>query len=125
VSLDLSVLAGEAVYLVAFGLLALGIFALIAHGNLMKKVIGLTIFQTAVILFFVATSAKWRATLPIVPEAGAAGPAAGYMNPLPHALMLTAIVVMVATLGVALALLVQLHRRYGSFEEDDLLDRVE
>lgn len=124
-SLDLSFLAREAVYLVAFGLLALGVFGLIAHGNLMKKVIGLTIFQTAVILFFVATSAKWEATLPIVPEAGPAGLAAGYMNPLPHALMLTAIVVMVATLGVALALLVRLHQRYGSFEEDDLLDRVE
>ncbi|MGH7414891.1 MAG: sodium:proton antiporter [Candidatus Rokuibacteriota bacterium] len=123
-SLDLSVLARESVYLVAFGLLALGVFALIAHGNLMKKLIGLNIFQTAVILFFVATSAKWRATLPIVPDAGG-GDAARYMNPLPHALMLTAIVVMVATLGVALALLVRLHQRYGSFEEEDLLDRGE
>jgi multicomponent Na+:H+ antiporter subunit C len=91
----------------------------------MKKLIGLNIFQTAVILFFLSAGAKWRATLPIVDAEATAVPAAGYANPLPHALMLTAIVVMVATLGVALALLVRLYRRYGSLEEDVILRRME
>lgn len=106
-------------YGVAVALMALGLYAVMAHGNLMKKVIGLNIFQTAVILFFLAASAKWEAGLPVVAE-GAVDPAR-HMNPLPHALMLTAIVVMVATLGVALALLVRLYRRYGSFEERAIL----
>jgi multicomponent Na+:H+ antiporter subunit C len=111
-----------AVHVVTVGLLALGLYAMIAHGNLLKKLIGLNLFQSAVILFFVAGGAKWRAGAPIVPPGGA--PHEALMNPLPHALMLTAIVVMVATLGVALALLVRLHRRYGTFEEDALLDRA-
>jgi len=118
-------LAGVGPYWIAILLLALGLYAMIAHGNLMKKLIGLNILQTAVILFFLSASAKWRATLPIVPAAGGAAPPSAYANPLPHALMLTAIVVMVATLGVALALLVRLYRRYGSFEEDVILGRME
>jgi multicomponent Na+:H+ antiporter subunit C len=118
--------AGHAVYWAAIALALIGFYAMIAHGNLLKKLIGLNILQTAVILFFIAGSAKWGAVIPIVSRA--AGPAVAperAMNPLPHALMLTAIVVMVATLGVALAVLVRLYRRYGSFEEDAILDRAE
>jgi multicomponent Na+:H+ antiporter subunit C len=111
------------VYWVAIALIMVGFYAMVAHGNLMKKLIGLNIFQTAVILLFLASSAKWGATLPVV--AGGSLAAERVMNPLPHALMLTAIVVMVATLGVALALLVRLYQRYGSFEEDAVLDRPE
>lgn len=107
-------------------LMLVGFHAMIAHGNLLKKVIGMNIFQTAVILFFVSASAKRGGTLPIIPPGtleGGVDPAA-FMNPLPHALMLTAIVVMVATLGVALALLVIIYRRYRSFEEGVILDRM-
>jgi len=117
---------GLAVYWTAIALMLLGFYAMIAHGNLMKKLIGLNLFQTAVILFFLAGSAKWGALVPIVPYApGAPVMPERFMNPLPHALMLTAIVVLVATLGVALALLVRLSRRYGSFEEDAILERAE
>lgn len=120
----LALIAAHHVYWMAIGLIMLGFYAMIAHGNLMKKLIGLNIFQTAVMLLFLAASAKWGASLPIVPGPGPVTPEQ-FMNPLPHALILTAIVVMVATLGVALGLLVRLYRRYGSFEEDVLLDRAE
>jgi multicomponent Na+:H+ antiporter subunit C len=108
-------------YWVAIGLLMLGLYTMIVHRNLMKKFVGMTIFQTAIILFFMMLSVKRQATLPIV--AAAADPRA-YMNPLPHALMLTAIVVMVATAGVALAILIRLHAEYGSVEEDVLAERL-
>ena len=109
-------------YWVAIALLMLGLYTMIAHRNLMKKVIGMTIFQTAIILFFLVTSTKRGATLPIVYPG--AGRAEDFMNPLPHALMLTAIVVMVATSGVAFAILIRLHARYGTLEEDVLADRM-
>jgi multicomponent Na+:H+ antiporter subunit C len=109
-------------YWVATGLLALGLYAVIAHRNLLRKLVGLTIFQTAIILFFLATSAKRGGSLPIVPS-GPVDPRA-FMNPLPQALMLTAIVVMVATAGVALAILIRLYQTYGTVEEDMLAARL-
>lgn len=105
-------------------LMMIGFFVMIAHGNLLRKVIGMNIFQTAIILFFISTSAKRGATLPVFPGNAIETAPAQFMNPLPHALMLTAIVVMVATLGVALAVLVRIYRTYGSFEEDVILDRM-
>ncbi|MFQ5828463.1 MAG: cation:proton antiporter subunit C [Candidatus Methylomirabilia bacterium] len=112
-------------YWIYIALMMIGFYAMVAHGNLFKKVIGMNIFQTAIILFFLSTSAKRGGTLPIIShEALEAGVApAHFMNPLPHALMLTAIVVMVATLGVALAVLVRIYRAFGSFEEDVVVDR--
>lgn len=109
-------------YWVAIALLMLGLYTMIAQPNLMKKLVGMTVFQTSIILFFLLTAAKRDATLPIV-AAGAVDPAA-HVNPLPHALMLTAIVVMVATTGVALAILIRLHDRYGSLEEPVLAERL-
>lgn len=109
-------------YWVAIALLMVGLYVMIAHGNLFKKLVGMTIFQTAIILFFVLTSTKREATLPIVPP-GDVDPA-HFMNPLPQAMMLTAIVVMVATAGVALAILVRLYARYGSLEEDVIAARI-
>jgi multicomponent Na+:H+ antiporter subunit C len=110
-------------YWVAVALLMLGLYTMVADRNLMRKIVGMTIFQTAIILFFLLLSVKREATLPIVADAPAR--AAAYMNPLPHALMLTAIVVMVATTGVALAILIRLHGRFGSLEEDVLAERVQ
>ena len=109
-------------YWVAIGLLMLGLYTMVAHRNLTKKLIGMSIFQTAIILFFLVVSIKRGATLPIVVPGPAE--AAAYMNPLPHALMLTAIVVMVATSGVAFAILIRLHARYGTLEEDVLAERI-
>ena len=104
-------------YGVAVALLMLGLYTMIVHRNLFKKFVGMTIFQTAIILFFLLTSIKRGASIPIVPH-GSAAVAAGYMNPLPHALMLTAIVVGVATAGLAFAIMIRLHAVYGSLEED-------
>jgi multicomponent Na+:H+ antiporter subunit C len=109
-------------YWVAIGLLMLGLYTMIAHRNLMKKLVGMTIFQTAIILFFLVMSVKRDATLPIVYPGSVQADA--FMNPLPHALMLTAIVVMVATSGVALAILIRLHGLYGSLEEDVIAERL-
>ena len=109
-------------YWVAIALLMLGLYTMIAHRNLMKKVVGMSIFQTAIILFFLVLSIKRGATLPIV-GSEPVDPRA-FVNPLPHALMLTAIVVMVATSGVALAILVRLHALYATLEEDLLADRI-
>jgi len=83
----------------------------------------MNIFQTAIILFFISTASKKGGTLPIIMhghEAHAVN-AASYINPLPHVLMLTAIVVMVSTLGVALAILIVIYRKYHTLEEDDIL----
>jgi multicomponent Na+:H+ antiporter subunit C len=108
-------------YWVAMGLLALGLYVMTAHRNLLKKFIGVTIFQTSIILFFMALSVKRGGTLPIL-VAGTDPRAA--VNPLPHALMLTAIVVAVATAGVALAILIRLHAAHGTLEEDVLVERL-
>ncbi|MCW7754760.1 cation:proton antiporter subunit C [Desulfobotulus sp. H1] len=99
----------------------LGMYAMISKTNLVKKIIGLNIFQTSIILFFISASFKKDATLPILMEEskGAIDPAM-YLNPLPHVLMLTAIVVAVATLGVALALTIKVYRSYGTLEEDEI-----
>jgi multicomponent Na+:H+ antiporter subunit C len=79
----------------------------------------MNIMQVAVILFFIALAAKTGATVPIAVHG--THDADAYINPLPHALMLTAIVVGVSTTGVALALLIRIYRRYGTMEEPDVL----
>lgn len=113
-------------YWVYIALMMIGFYAMIGKRNLVKKLVGMNIFQTAIILYFISTGAKRGATIPIV-EGGHGGAihaiqAAHYVNPLPHVLMLTAIVVMVSTFGVALALIIMLYRRYNTLEEDEILE---
>ena len=104
-------------------LMTVGLYGLVMKTNLIKKLIGLNIFQGAVILFFIQQAYKRGATIPIYdPTFGQQ--AEHYINPLPHGLMLTAIVVSVATTGVALALLVLIHRRHGTVNEDQLLRQL-
>jgi len=111
-------------------LMMIGLYAMIAKNNLIKKLVGMNIFQTAIILFFISIGYKEDATIPII--AGGHGDhaahkaieASQYINPLPHVLMLTAIVVSVATLGVALALVVMIYQRYQTLEEDEIRMRV-
>ncbi len=108
-------------------LMMIGFYAMTGKTNLVKKLVGMNIFQWSIILFFVSMGAKRGATIPIV-EGGHGEhlvlEAARYVNPLPHVLMLTAIVVGVATTGVALALLLRIHKGYGTLEEDELLEKV-
>ena len=84
----------------------------------------MNIMQVGVIVFFIALAAKSGATAPVVVDVAQSIQASGYVNPLPHALMLTAIVVSVSTTGVALALLIRIQRRYGTLQETTLLERL-
>ena len=112
-------------YWMCAALLAVGLYGMIGKRSLVKKLIGMNILQSAVILFFVAGSLREGTTLPILLEHGAGNAqAADYVNPLPHVLMLTAIVVSVALTGVALAFLVRIHREFGSLDEEYLLEQV-
>ncbi|MBN2539586.1 MAG: cation:proton antiporter subunit C [Deltaproteobacteria bacterium] len=110
-------------------LMMIGFYAMIAKSNLIKKIIGMNIFQTAIILFFVSMAyKKGGATLPILTNADMHGEhaiqVAQYLNPLPHVLMLTAIVVSIATLGVALAIAIMMYRKYHTLEEDEILKAI-
>jgi multicomponent Na+:H+ antiporter subunit C len=105
-----------------------GIYIMIAHPNFVKKLIGLYISQTSVILFLVAFSAKDDATVPVIiaetlQQGGAIDPTV-YANPLPHVLTVTAIVVQVATLGVSLALVSAIYKRYKTLDEDEVLEKL-
>lgn len=110
-------------------LLMIGLYGAIAKTNLVKKLIGLSIFQTAIILFYVSMGEKEGADIPILEVAHDATLApdivvSHYINPVPHVLMLTAIVVGVATVGVALALIQRLYAEYGTVEEDEILEKI-
>ena len=101
-----------------------GIYIMAVHPNLVKKLIGLYIVQTSAIFFLVAFSAKDGATVPIILEGAAAVDPSIYANPLPHVLTVTAIVVQVATLGVSLALVAAIYRKFGTLDEDELIEKL-
>ena len=101
-----------------------GIYIMAVHPNLVKKLIGLDIVQTSAIYFLVAFSAKDGATVPIILEGAAAVDPSIYANPLPHVLTVTAIVVQVATLGVSLALVSAIYRKFGTLDEDELMEKL-
>ncbi|HHF43575.1 MAG: NADH-quinone oxidoreductase subunit J [Candidatus Aminicenantes bacterium] len=117
-------LLGHYAYWFILALLVIGLYGLIIKRNLVKKVIGLSIFQVAIILFFIASSTKWGATVPVLTDHQEVIQSAAYINPLPHTLMLTAIVVGVATSGVAFALIILIYRRYRTLNENELLERL-
>jgi multicomponent Na+:H+ antiporter subunit C len=100
-------------------LLMLGFYAVIAKGNLIKKLVGLSIFQSAVFLMYISMNKVDGGTAPILQKNVVDQI---YSNPLPQVLILTAIVVGVATLSLGLAIVVRIHERYGSIEERELLD---
>ena len=101
-----------------------GIYIMAVHPNLVKKLIGLYIVQTSAIFFLVAFSAKDGATVPVILEGAAAVDPSIYANPLPHVLTVTAIVVQVATLGVSLALVSAIYRKFGTLDEDELMEKL-
>lgn len=104
-------------YLLFVVLMTTGIYMLIARRNLLKTMAGLYLFQSGIILFFILLSVRRDSTVPILDERGGLGEAMS--NPLPHALMLTAIVVGVATLGVALAIMRRILVEEGTIEEQE------
>ena len=109
---------GHFSYIVTVFLMVAGLFIVIARSNLIKKLIGLSIFQTSVYILYIAPGKLIGGTAPIISPNYTI-----YSNPLPHVLILTAIVVGVATLALGLALAVRIREAYGSIEEDEILER--
>jgi multicomponent Na+:H+ antiporter subunit C len=104
-------------YWVTIFLLVGGLYIVVAHGNMVKKLVGLGIFQTSVYLLFISPGKVLGGTAPILSEDFTL-----YSNPLPHVLILTAIVVGVATLALGMALVVRIHEAYGTIEDDEVHD---
>ena len=125
----ISVIVSKYNYWIYISLMMIGLYAMIVKNNLVKKIIGMNILQTSIILFYVSIGAKKGATLPIIAHGHNGGShavhAVDFINPLPHVLMLTAIVVAVATLGVALALALRIHSQYQTLEEDEIYSQIE
>lgn len=113
-------------YAVIIILMMVGLYAVIATGNLVKRLVGLSIFQTSVFLLYITISKVFGGAPPIFDYKEMAydrlDPNAVYSNPLPHVLILTAIVVGVATLSVGLALVVRIREAYGSIEDDTIAE---
>ena len=102
-------------YWVVVVLMMVGFYIVIAHGNLIKKIVGLSIFQTSVFIFYISMAKVDGGTAPIIAEGINL-----YSNPLPHVLILTAIVVGIATTALGLALAVRIKEAYGSVEEEEI-----
>jgi multicomponent Na+:H+ antiporter subunit C len=105
-------------YVVTIFLMMAGLYIVVARGNMVKKLIGLSIFQTSVYLLYVEPAKIIGGTAPIIDPAYSL-----YANPLPHVLILTAIVVGVATLALGLALVVRINEAYGTVEEEEIFNR--
>jgi len=110
-------------YWISVILMLIGLYAIIAKDNLIKKIIGLNIFQTAIFLFFISLGAIKGGTAPIVCEE-IVSKGYVYVNPLPHVLILTAIVVAVATAAVAFSLIIRINEEYGTIEESEIFEKL-
>ena len=108
-------LMGHYNYWIVVVLMMVGFYIVIAHGNLIKKIVGLSIFQTSVFIFYISMAKVDGGTAPILAEG-----INQYSNPLPHVLILTAIVVGIATTALGLALAVRIKEAYGSIEEEEI-----
>ena len=102
-------------YWIVVVLMMTGFYIVIAHNNLVKKIVGLNIFQVSVFVFYITMAKVKGGTAPILAEGIEI-----YSNPLPHVLILTAIVVGVATTALGLALVVRIHDAYGTIEDDEI-----
>lgn len=115
--LDLEFILGHYNYWMFVILMMTGLYVTVSRGNLIKKIVGLNMFQTAVFMLYISMGKIIGGTAPILVE----DPDAVYSNPLPHVLILTAIVVGIATTSLALALVIRIRETYGTVEEDDIL----
>ena len=107
-------------YEIAIFLAMVGLYVVISRGNLIKKVVGLSVFQVSVFILYISMGVVRDGTVPILVDTGSR-----YSNPLPHVLILTAIVVGVATTAVALALIIRIKEAYGTIEEDEIHEQDE
>ena len=102
-------------------LMMTGLYIVVAKGNLIKKIVGLNLFQSAVFMFYISLGKVTGGTAPIFPLDMQIDPETVYTNPLPHVLILTAIVVGIATTSLGLALIVRIREEYDTIEEDEIL----
>ena len=112
----------KGIYSLVMILFFLGIYGMVLAKNYMKKVMAMNVMQVAVIYFYLCFAQKDGAMVPVLD--GITNNPSAYINPLPHGLMLTAIVVSLGTTGVALALLMRIKEIYGSVEEVEVLRRA-
>lgn len=118
----MSLLASHANYWFAIAIMMIGLYGIIAKRNLIKQAIALGIFQTGIFLFFISMAVVSDATAPVwYLDANGAKVDGPFDNPLIHCLMLTAIVVSVSVFAVAIALIINIRRAYGTIEEDEIL----
>ena len=111
----MEVIIGHYNYWVAIFLMMVGFYTIISRGNLVKKIVGLNVFQVSVFMLYISISTVHGGAAPIITEG-----VERYSNPLPHVLILTAIVVGVATTALGLALVVRIKEAYGTIEEDEI-----
>lgn len=104
-------------------LMAIGLYAMLAKRNLVKKLVGMSIFQTGIFLFFIEGARKSAATVPII-DSQVGTDAASYINPLPHVLILTGIVVGISLTGVALSFLIKIYRKFGTLDDREIMERM-
>lgn len=104
-------------------LMMTGLYIVIAKGNLVKKIVGLNIFQTSVFMLYISIGKVDGGTAPIFPLKMKIDPDVLYSNPLPHVLILTAIVVGIATTSLGLALIVRIREVYHTIEEQEIFDK--
>ena len=104
-------------YWIVIVLMMMGLYIVVSRGNFVKKVVGLNIFQVSVFLLYISIGKVEEGTAPIL----TGQPGEVFSNPLPHVLILTAIVVGVATTALGLALVVRINEAYGTIEEDEVL----
>ena len=104
-------------YWIVFLLMMIGLYIVIAHENLIKKIVGLNVFQVSVFVFYISMAKIKGGTAPVLADSIEV-----YSNPLPHVLILTAIVVGVATTALGLALVVRIQESYNTIEDDEIRD---
>ena len=118
---DVDFILGHLNYWLFTVLMMTGLYIVVAKGNLIKKIVGLNLFQTAVFMFYISLGKVTGGTAPIFPIDMQIDPNVVYSNPLPHVLILTAIVVGIATTSLGLALIVRIREEFDTIEEDEIL----
>jgi len=118
--MNLSILIAQWNYVIVIALMMIGFYTVIARGNLIKKMVGLNIFQTSVFMLYISMGKIQDGTAPILSD----DPTMIYSNPLPHVLILTAIVVGVATTAVGYALIIRIQESFDTIEEDEITEAL-
>ena len=118
----LSFFYGHLPYWLFIILMLSGLFIVVSRGNLIKKIVGLNIFQTSVFMFYISIGKVSGGTAPILLDKSIGQSGVLYSNPLPHVLILTAIVVGIATTALGLALIIRIREEYDTIEEDEILE---